>query len=327
MPASTNFASFGQPTEVVELVEVPPRELEPGELRLQMLYAPINPADINYIQGVYGIKPELPATPGLEGCGRVMESRSQDFQEGDLVITLKPVGTWSGQVVCPADHVLKSPKDTPAQQAAMLKVNPLTAWCMLTQICGLPKGSWVVQNASNSGVGTCVIQIAKLLGLRTINLVRREELIDPLMELGADHVLLDDPNAVETIRSITGDNPPALALNAVGGDSALRLMDALAVKGIHVTYGAMSRRSLKVPNQFLIFKRIELQGFWVTEWIKETNAALVADTYQQLAQWIIEGKLSQPVDSTFPLAEVKTALERAMQDQRDGKVLLQCTPD
>ncbi|MGB2186503.1 MAG: MDR family NADPH-dependent oxidoreductase [Akkermansiaceae bacterium] len=327
MPASTNFASFGQPTEVVELVEVPPRELEPGELRLQMLYAPINPADINYIQGVYGIKPELPATPGLEGCGRVMESHSQDFQEGDLVITLKPVGTWSGQVVCPADHVLKIPKDTPPQQAAMLKVNPLTAWCMLTQICGLPKGSWVVQNASNSGVGTCVIQIAKLLGLRTINLVRRKELVEPLMALGADHVLLDDPNAVQAIRSITGDNPPALALNAVGGDSALRLMDALAVKGIHVTYGAMSRRSLKVPNQFLIFKRIQLQGFWVTEWIKETDAALVADTYQQLAQWIIEGKLCQPVDSTFPLAEVKTALERAMQDQRDGKVLLQCTPD
>ena len=89
----------------------------------------------------------------------------------------------------------------------------------------------------------------------------------------------------------------------------------------------MSRRSLKVPNQFLIFKRIQLQGFWVTEWIKETDAALVADTYQQLAQWIIEGKLSQPVDFDFPLAEVKTALERAMQDQREGKVLLQCTPD
>ncbi len=327
MPASTTFTSFGKPTEVVELVDAPARELEEGELRLQMLYAPINPADINYIEGVYGIKPELPATPGLEGCGRVMESRSQDFQEGDLVITLKPVGTWSGQVVCAADHVLKIPTETPARQAAMLKVNPLTAWCMLTQLISLPEGSWVIQNAANSGVGSCVIQIAKLLGLRTINLVRREQLIEPLEALGADHVLLDNAYAMQTIRSITGDNPPSLALNAVGGDSALRLMDALAVKGIHVTYGAMSRRSLKVPNQFLIFKRIQLQGFWVTEWIKETDAALVADTYQQLAHWIIEGRLCQPVDSTYPLAEVKTALERAMQDQRDGKVLLQCSPD
>jgi trans-2-enoyl-CoA reductase len=207
----------------------------------------------------------------------------------------------------------------------MLKVNPLTAWCMLTQFIDLPKGSWVIQNAANSGVGSCVIQIAKLLGLRTINLVRREELIKPLTDLGADHVLLDEADSIEAIRTITGDHPPALALNAVGGDSALRLMDVIATKGIHVTYGAMSRRSLKVPNKFLIFKRIQLHGFWVTEWIKETDAQLVGETYQQLAQWISEGKLTQPIDSTYPLAEITTALNRAMENQRDGKVLLECS--
>ncbi|MGB2403132.1 MAG: MDR family NADPH-dependent oxidoreductase, partial [Akkermansiaceae bacterium] len=206
-----------------------------------------------------------------------------------------------------------------------LKVNPLTAWCMLTQFIDLPKGSWVIQNAANSGVGSCVIQIAKLLGLRTINLVRREELIQPLIDLGADHVLLDDASALDQIRTLTDDSPPALALNAVGGDSALRLMDTLADKGIHVTYGAMSRRSLKVPNKFLIFKRIQLHGFWVTEWIKENDPCLVANTYQQLARWLTEGKLAQPIDSIYPLAEISTALGRAMEDQRNGKVLLNCS--
>jgi trans-2-enoyl-CoA reductase len=332
MPASSSasfasFASFGQPNEVVEITELATQELKSNEVRLKMLYAPINPADINYIQGIYGIKPELPAIPGLEGCGEVIESRSDDFQAGDLVITIKPVGTWSEQVVCPADHVLKIPADTPIEQASMLKVNPLTAWCMLTQFNDLEEGSWVIQNAANSGVGSCVIQIAKLLGLRTINLVRREELIQPLTDLGADHVLLDEADSIEAIRTITGDSPPALALNAVGGDSALRLMDAIATKGIHVTYGAMGRRSLKVPNKFLIFKRIQLHGFWVTEWIKEADAQLVGDTYQQLAQWISEGKLAQPIDSTYALAEITTALKRAMEDQRDGKVLLRCSPE
>ena len=327
MPVTTTFSSFGQPDDVVELTETPGRDLEPDELRLKMLYAPINPADINYIQGIYGIKPELPAIPGLEGCAEVIESRSDKLQTGDLVITIKPVGTWAEQVVCPADYVLKIPSDTPVEQASMLKVNPLTAWCMLTQFIDLPKGSWVIQNAANSGVGSCVIQIAKLLGLRTINLVRREGLIKALTDLGADHVLLDEADSIETIRKITGDHPPALALNAVGGDSALRLMDIIATKGIHVTYGAMGRRSLKVPNKFLIFKRIQLHGFWVTEWIKETDAQLVSDTYQQLAQWISEGKLAQPIDSTYALAEITTALKRAMEDQRDGKVLLRCSPE
>ena len=65
--SSTSFASFGQPNEGVGLTELTAQELKPNEVRLKMLYAPINPADINYIQGIYGIKPELPAIPGLEG--------------------------------------------------------------------------------------------------------------------------------------------------------------------------------------------------------------------------------------------------------------------
>ena len=51
----------------------------------------------------------------------------------------------------------------------------------------------------------------------------------------------------------------------------------------------------------------------------------VAETYQQLAQWISEGKLAQPIDSTYPLADITTALTNAMKDQRDGKVLLDCS--
>jgi len=207
----------------------------------------------------------------------------------------------------------------------MLKVNPLTALCMLTQFADLPKGSWVIQNAANSGVGTCVIQIAKLLGLRTINLVRREEPIESLLQLGADHVLLDNADSITKIKELTADSPPMLALNAVGGDSALRLMDALAVKGIHVTYGAMSKRSLKVPNKFLIFKRIQLHGFWVTEWMKENDLKVVKQSYDQLAQWTINGSLIQPIDSTYPLAEIHAAVTRSQQDRRNGKVLISCS--
>jgi len=95
MPSTTTFTSFGQPEDVIEITESSSTDLKPGEIRLRMLVAPINPADINYIQGIYGIKPELPVTAGLEGCGEVIESLSDDFQAGDLVITIQPVGTWS----------------------------------------------------------------------------------------------------------------------------------------------------------------------------------------------------------------------------------------
>jgi len=318
----TIFKDFGNPKEVIELTESDVRELVSGEVRVRMFASPVNPADINLIQGVYGIRPELPATAGVEGVGEVVESLSERFKEGDRVILVAHVGTWSEELICPESAVLKIPKETPELQACMLKVNPLTAWCMLTQILGLPEGAWVVQNAANSGVGACVIQIAKLLGLRTINLVRREELIPELQALGADHVLLDTKENVAEVKKRMGDAPAKLVLNAVGGDSALRLMDILAPEGIHVTYGAMSRRSLKVPNSFLLFKQIQLRGFWVTKWLKEQPEETVKEAYARLAQWMIEGKLSQPIDSCFPLQEVEKAIARAMEDQRSGKVLI-----
>lgn len=316
------FKEYGQPTDVVTLSESTPVELQAGQIRVRLLASPVNPADINLIQGIYGIRPELPATPGIEGCGEVIETQSDDFKLGDRVIFIEHVGTWAEELVCAASAVLKIPNETPADQASMLKVNPLTAWCMLTQFLDLPKGSWVIQNAANSGVGVCVIQIAKLLGLKTINLVRREELADELIAQGADHVLLDNADVSEKVKEITGGDAPQLALNAVGGDSALRLMDAVAGQGIHVTYGAMSRRSLKVPNKFLIFKRIQLHGFWVTKWMAAEEPAKVNKIYAQLAQWMIEGKLAQPVDSTFPLNEIIPALTRAQEDKREGKVLI-----
>lgn len=323
----TTISAFGAPTEVTSLSQSDPTPLPAGHLRIRMLASPINPADINLIQGIYGIRPDLPATPGVEGCGEVIESDCDTLQAGDRVILIKHVGTWAEEIVCPPDALLKIPNETPPQQACMLKVNPLTAWCMLTQFIGLPQGAWVVQNAANSGVGTCVIQIAQLLGLKTINLVRREELIPDLLAIGADHVLIDDADAPEKIKQITENQAPQLALNAVGGDSALRLMDMLAPEGFHVTYGAMSRRSLKVPNKFLIFKRIQLHGFWVTKWMQAEDPAKISQIYSQLAQWMLDGKLAQPVDSTFPLSEITAALTRAQEDKRNGKVLLTMTAE
>lgn len=315
--------TFGEPADVIELEEHIPHALTDGKIRVRMVAAPINPADINFILGNYGIRPNLPCTPGIEGSGEVIESRSNNFNAGDKVIFTRRVGAWADEVVCAADCALKIPADTPMEQAAMLKVNPLTAWAMLTQFRNLPENSWVIQNASNSGVGTCVIQIAKLLGLRTINLVRRPELVADLAAIGADLVLLDNAESIAHVKEVTQDEPPALALNAVGGDSALRLMDALADRGTHVTYGAMSMRSLKVPNKFLIFKRIELHGYWSTEWIKEQAPEDIGKIYHQLAQWVIEGKLKQDIDSRFPLNEIHQALVRSQEGRRNGKVLLQ----
>lgn len=317
------FQEFGDPEEVLSLEDVSVPSLAEGEIRVEVHASPINPADINYIQGNYGVRPELPATPGVEGCGTVVESMSDEYAVGDKVIFIDRVDAWQQVVVCAADCAIKIPKELDNVQAAMLKVNPLTALRIIEGFEHLTEGDYLIQNAANSGVGQCVIQIAKLLGIKTINLVRREEVMQPLLDLGADHVLLDDENVVAKVREICGDNLPKLASNAVGGDSALRLMDAIAECGQHVTFGAMSMRSLKVPNKFLIFKRIVIQGLWVTKWIEAASRDEIKAAYARLAEWVAEGKLTQPVDTIYTPEEIKAAITHAKQGKRNGKVLLQ----
>jgi NADPH:quinone reductase-like Zn-dependent oxidoreductase len=324
---SVRFREFGAPADVLtyesgeKLTSSEQTPLKSGEVRVSIQFSPINPADINYIQGNYGIRPELPAVPGVESSGVVTESASDSVSVGDLVIFITRVGTWQSEVICDGEEVIIIP-DIPAEQASMLKVNPLTALCLLENYVSLTASDYIIQNAANSGVGQCVIQIAKILGIKTINLVRREELIPELLELGADHVLLDDDSTVEKVREICGENLPKLACNAVGGDSALRLMDAIAEQGQHITFGAMSMRSLKVPNKFLIFKRIQLHGLWVTKWIEENDRPSVDAAYQRLAKWVATGQLLQAVDTIYKPEDINQAINHATEGKRSGKILL-----
>ena len=204
----------------------------------------------------------------------------------------------------------------------MLRINPVTAWRLLKAYVQLPPGSWVVQNAANSGVGRCVIQLAKKLGLRTVNFVRRPELIAELKALGADEVLLDDEDGLQQAKQLTADAPPQLAGNAVGGDSALRLMDLLGHGGTHITYGAMSMRSLKVPNKFIIFKELALRGLWVSKFLEHASQAELQATLKPLAEMIQQGELLTAVDAVHPIQDFAQAIARAQADKRGGKVLL-----
>ena len=317
------FPQFGKPIEVLEVAEFSPKSPEKGEVLLRILAAPINPADLNTIEGTYGVKPALPAVPGIEGCGEVVESGSTDYQPGDRVIFLRRAATWATHTTVAADGLFKLPAGIDPVQAAMLKVNPATAWRLLHGFEDLKPGEWVVQNLGNSAVGRCVIQLARDLGIRTISFVRKAEQFEELKSLGADHVLLDDEDGFAAAKEILGGANAAIAFNAVGGDSALRLMKLLRVGATHVTYGAMGRKPITLPNGLLLFQDIRIRGLWVTRWVENATSEEVNATYQDLAERVAAGKLLQPVDGTFSLENWRDALARLDAPERNGKVLFE----
>jgi trans-2-enoyl-CoA reductase len=327
------FSSFGDPAAQLECLTLeseipqPEPEPEPGQVRLRLRFSPVHPSDINLIQGTYGIRPDLPAIPGGEASAIVdaIADGVTDLAVGDAVILRTRIGAWRELAIVDVANCFKLPVDFDLAQASMLRINPSTAWRMLQDFVELEAGDWILQNAANSAVGRCVIQLANCLGLRTINLVRRAELADELKAAGADAVFIDsgEKELGQQIAELTGDHPPRLALNAVGGDSALRLMDWLAPGGMHVTYGAMGMRPLKVPNRFLIFKNLQLRGFWLSEWQKHARREAIDAMLHTLAQHMVAGDLEIPVAEVFPPSECKAAIEAATSDRRSGKILFE----
>ncbi|QTN31382.1 zinc-binding dehydrogenase [Akkermansiaceae bacterium] len=315
------FSTTGNPADVLGLTEFDATALQPGEVLLEIHASPINPADLNYIEGTYGVKPELPSGAGIECYATVAQSRSDKFSEGDPVIPIARIGGWASHAVTSEENLIRIPSGLDPLQAAMLKVNPATAWLLLNQFESLREGDWVALNASNSGVGQCVAQLAALIGVRTLCFLRNTKLAADLTALGATSVLEDSAEGFAQARELLGKSRAKIALNAVGGDSALRLMKLLGEGGTHITYGAMGRKPLTVPNGPLIFGDIRLRGLWVTKWIENAPRGEVADTYRILAGHMTEGLLRQETDSTYPLAKHREALARLSAPERRGKVL------
>ncbi len=319
------FDITGKPADVLQLCTRELPALQPHEVRVAMRYAPINPADLNFIEGLYGKPSNPPAVPGIEGSGEIVEVGSDvvSLKKGDLVIPLRSGGVWSQHLTGEEGQFAKLPPSIDLAQASMLRVNPVTAWRFLHDYADLERGEWIAQNAANSGVGRCLIQIAHKLGYKTVNFVRRAELIDELKALGADAVFLDNDEGLAAAKELLGHALPRIAANAVGGDSASRLLDLLAEEGTLVTYGAMSRRSLKVSNRHLIFKGVSLGGLWVTRWLEKADHADIYQVLHPLADMIVAGTLKVAVDEIVPVKDFQQAVIRAQAESRSGKVLLE----
>jgi NADPH:quinone reductase-like Zn-dependent oxidoreductase len=315
---------FGDPEKVIRVEEMQLPELRPQQVLVDVIAAPINPADLNLIEGTYGMQPNLPAVVGNEGVGVIagVGSAVTHLAVGQRVIAPVRLGWWCTARVLDAAHVFAIPSDVPRDAAAMLTINLATAYRMLMDFVALKPGDWIIQNAANSAVGRFVIQIARQKGWRTVNVVRRRELIEELKADGADAVVTDETPLSKQIGELTSGAEPLLGLNAVGGESAREIAKSLGPHGTLVTYGAMGRQPLQIANSLLIFKDIRFRGFWVSEWYRQSTRKQIEEMFTELFPLAQAGKLHTPVEKTYPLAQVREAIAHARRGGRSGKILL-----
>jgi mitochondrial enoyl-[acyl-carrier protein] reductase / trans-2-enoyl-CoA reductase len=321
------FSKFGIAAEVAELIDLPdPGQPAAGEVLVDVEASPIQPADLLQFSGRYGATPPpLPVYAGGGAAGRVtaVGAGVTHLRVGDRVmVSLRGGrGNWRERVIAPADKLFALP-DADPMQLSLLSANPPTAWLMLRKFVDLKPGDWVIQNAGNSSVGLSVVQLAKAMGVRSVNVVRRTGLDAQMNEYGADAVVVDGPDLAARVAKIVGDRKPKLGIDAVAGDAVGRLATAVADDGVVVNYGLLSGEDCRVAPSDVVFRNVSLRGFWFSRWMLTADRDEVKSMFLSLAAMVVKGTFRLPVEATYPLARIHEALAHAAREGRGGKIVL-----
>eukprot|EP00002_Diphylleia_rotans_P002621 TRINITY_DN1165_c0_g1_i1.p1 TRINITY_DN1165_c0_g1~~TRINITY_DN1165_c0_g1_i1.p1 ORF type:complete len:372 (-),score=84.65 TRINITY_DN1165_c0_g1_i1:314-1429(-) len=330
------YASNGDPRTVLKQTSVPlPQQLQSDEIRLKFLQAPINPSDVNMVQGVYDVRPPLPAVGGNEGVAVVVDVGAdvKDVKVNDWVIPYRPsagaFGTWRTHAVAKATEVQVVPSDIHVSAAATISINPCTAYRLLEDFAKLNPGDVIVQNGANSAVGQCVIQLAKLRGVHTINFIRPRpeeeytETVELLKALGGTIVVDESYARTQAMRELMAEAkfPGAkLGLNCIGGESASLLNQYLGMDAKLVTYGGMSKKPVTMSTSQQLFKNVEMHGFWLNRWVADNSKSKWTEMIHSVADLVRKDQLKTWVE-IHNFSRWSAAVDRHMEPYRGRKVV------
>ncbi len=318
------IAAYGAPEQVARCVEVADvGQPGPGEIVFDVLAFPINPADLSFCRGSYRFAPEFPATPGAECVGRVraVGAGVRDVKPGDTVINLQRENWAQARRVRAADAI-PIPPGLDLLQAAMLRINPPTALLLLEDHVALQPGDFVIQNVANSAVGRHLIVLAREKGVRTINVVRRDDVADELRALGADAVIRDGADLPARARQAAGDAPIRLGIDAISGEATRRIADSVSDGAVVVNYGSLSGDDPVVGRMALTQRGVTLAGFILGRGLAKRSPQAVRALYAELGARLRDGSLHAPIDMTYPIERIADALTHAQRAGRHGKILV-----
>lgn len=316
------YEGLGALTLVEKLVPEP----KPGQVLVKVAAAAVNPSDLMFVRGLYGFTKSLPTVPGFEASGRVVAGNGSYARllVGRRVacgVQRSGDGTWAEYVATDALACLPLLPRVSLEQGATLLVNPLTAWALLERAKREGHRA-VVQTAAASAVGQMIVRLARRERLPAIHVVRRAEQVDQLRALGAEIILnSSDADFEGALRRHSHALQATVAFDAVAGDLPGRLLTAMPRESKVVVYGALSEQATRVSPQDLIFRRGQLEGFWLSDYLAGLRAPGLLRRAVRV-QRALATDLQVKVRARVPLEGAVEAIERYQARMSEGKVLL-----
>jgi NADPH:quinone reductase len=299
----------------------------PGEVLVKIAASPVNPSDLMFTKGMYGITKPVPVVPGFEGSGRVVGAGG-GFAAQALVglrvavsASIDGDGTWAEYARVPVQQCIPLLPWVGDDEAASAIVNPLTAHA-LVQLARKQGHEGVVQTAGASALGRMLVRLCKREGLPLVSVVRREEQARALRDLGATHVVDSSTEGWrETLRHMARDVKASVAFEAVAGKLTGEIAAAMPHGSTIVVYGGLSETPCSVDPRELIFRGIHVQGFWLADWFRTAGLPAVLE-----GGVAVQRRIRQEFATTI---RDKVGFDRFLSSTRDyearmseGKILL-----
>jgi NADPH2:quinone reductase len=309
--------------DVLRIRDVPDPTASPNDVRVRVEAAGVNPSDIGIALGRFP-QLTLPRVLGRDFAGTVIDGPPELLGKavwgtggGELGLTRD--GAHAAMLVVPVNAVALRPSHLSAEGAAAMGTPFLTAWSALVDLGRASANEWVIVSGAAGAVGTASAQIAKALGAHPIALVRSDDNLSELEEIGVDAVVRSDQDDLPArVNELTGGKGAQLATNAVGAPVFASLVDALGKDGRMVIFSAAAGRDATL-NLFTVYrKRLTLFGLDTASFPLER----VGDVLTRLSPYIESGKLRAPrVAERYPLDRAREAYERVNTGAK-GKVVI-----
>jgi NADPH:quinone reductase len=322
------LASYGPPPFPLTVASRPVPTLGDGEVLVRIAASPVNPSDLAFLEGEYAFRKPLPAVPGLEGCGRVV-----DVGRGLLArrlagkrVACSPAahsdGTWAQFAVAPATQCFLLPDHVSDELGAMALVNPLAAIGLIDRVHELRARAFV-NTAAASALGQMLLRLGQRRGLEVINVVRRQEQVEQLRGQGAAHVLSSaDADFQKRMEELCRQLNARAALDAIGGEMTARLLAALPAGGRVIVYGGLGRdvtTTVSLPD--IVFGDKSVEGFYVPTWLASKSLPQLVLLERRVPR-LLGRELGTAVRARVSLEEAPRAIEDYRRAMTGGKVLI-----
>lgn len=315
------FEETGMPEEVLKIRESDRPIPKDHEILVKVTARNINPSDIMFIRGMYGINPVLPSSAGFEACGVVEKADATGkFKEGTRVM-FTTIGTWREYIAVPAEVAIPVPEQMPDEIACQAFVNPMTAFGMIEK-SGLEEGQWLLITAGASAFGKFAIQLAKEKGIKVAATVRHDDQKDYLKKIGADLVINTEKEKLQKLIAEHCEEGVHVVFDAVGGALGARALACLRKNGRMMVFGALALENMPVNSGLLIFRGLTIEGFWLSSWMEEIDSKTRSKAFLKVFGFLMKEDSQIDIAGKFPLVSFKEALTAYNLPGRNGKILL-----